>query len=1086
MSDLRRRTDRLLTDEVASELRLLRDAADHALRDHGLGQSGSEEASVRARTCFSTLSGYSALVKSVSTRAYAGMRHSLHLTATLKEMYAQQRGFLVGVGALPANALGALPPRALIGTLQLWEELQRTHFELAEEAKRAHPPLRAQLEAAIAVDDEKMKELSVWLRSDDFDLAKLRIRLEPSGPIPSEACWLAWTAHIDKLQAVEHSLLREHYESVAARAQLRSVAAHTIVVGGALLLPLLTLVTVFLNYTPSEPRLEGDGVQTDTKGVTDVFFGAVPTVLIGALGTVAAIIVAYRLGAEAGAKTKGKRPQMQAQQRKQRLSIEYDDDDPVLRGSPSAQNEGFDESSCSPSGTSPSSGTPITGSPAASIDASDLIPHMLIPVQPIAKAMERSMSWVWGGGAAASPVSSAGTSPSSRKPGKSKKSPRLEPKQGGSSGEGPSACSLTPPSVEDPTQESLPPRVASFDGSFKHKGEPTRRRHVSWDGSIGSIGSKGDVKLPSAAFKGFAVHPPGTSVAGAPAPATTAPLCDPAPAAVRAAAAGVGNGRGKNILKNVDSSSDVCSSPNTGSYQTSPATAPSKPQPILGFKPAGRPPANGAPGRQSREEDMFKLSVDQIVDDPFGVHAALDVPFAGKLSPEGSRSEGPASAVERQIELDLARQAAAARPPIDPNAIPLAGQMLAGQRVPAKMGLVAHKPMSAILARSEAESIAAVLDPNSTAFLTNKDGDELAETPEEQRRHPSKTDKKGDDSLSASGSPFELQKPPAPSLQRPPPPLSPLNKATSATPSSPASVSSSTSPRAARFDPSVDVLLDLFDDPNCLDKFKEVSCLGRGAFGQAVLLKKNDGLQLVAKKLHLDGRSQADLQRLETEVAVCARMRHPNICHYLGTVARDNMLLICLEYAAGGTLADRIDAAYDAKTPFHVELATTWIAQIATAVSYMHSMQVLHRDLSAQNVFLSRAEDIKVGDFGLSKASNTSQLSVRGRTLCGTPNYFSPEMVHGEPYGAASDAWSVGLLAHEILTLKHPFCGGSLAVMLQNIVAGKYDRRPLAEAPYPQELKNVATGEELLCADPKKRLTLEALLARPTFKLIED
>ena len=74
-------------------------------------------------------------------------------------------------------------------------------------------------------------------------------------------------------------------------------------------------------------------------------------------------------------------------------------------------------------------------------------------------------------------------------------------------------------------------------------------------------------------------------------------------------------------------------------------------------------------------------------------------------------------------------------------------------------------------------------------------------------------------------------------------------------------------------------------------------------------------------------------------------------------------------------------------------------------------------------------------------------------------------MVHGEPYGAASDAWSVGLLAHEILTLKHPFCGGSLAVMLQNIVAGKYDRRPLAEAPYPQELKNVATGEELLCEE---------------------
>ena len=153
VSDLRRRTDRLLTDEVASELRLLRDAADHALRDHGLGQSGSEEASVRARTCFSTLSGYSALVKSVSTRAYAGMRHSLHLTATLKEMYAQQRGFLVGAGALLANALGALPScfdrpsnfgRSSSGRTLSWRR-----------RRSGRTPLRAQLEAAIAVDDEK-------------------------------------------------------------------------------------------------------------------------------------------------------------------------------------------------------------------------------------------------------------------------------------------------------------------------------------------------------------------------------------------------------------------------------------------------------------------------------------------------------------------------------------------------------------------------------------------------------------------------------------------------------------------------------------------------------------------------------------------------------------------------------------------------------------------------------------------------------------------------------------------------------------------------------------------------------------------
>mmetsp|Transcript_53938 Transcript_53938/g.124181 ORF Transcript_53938/g.124181 Transcript_53938/m.124181 type:complete len:161 (-) Transcript_53938:272-754(-) len=150
----------------------------------------------------------------------------------------------------------------------------------------------------------------------------------------------------------------------------------------------------------------------------------------------------------------------------------------------------------------------------------------------------------------------------------------------------------------------------------------------------------------------------------------------------------------------------------------------------------------------------------------------------------------------------------------------------------------------------------------------------------------------------------------------------------------------------------------------------------------------------------------------------------------------------------------------------------------------MHSRRVLHRDLSAQNVFLSRSEQIKVGDFGLSKAGKYPSLSVRGTTWCGTPNYFSPEMINGEPYGREADAWSIGLLAHEILTLHHPFNHGSLAVLFQRILRGAYDVQTLATAPHPTEVKAVASGEGLLCIDPKQRMTLEQLLAQQPFKSI--
>ena len=285
------------------------------------------------------------------------------------------------------------------------------------------------------------------------------------------------------------------------------------------------------------------------------------------------------------------------------------------------------------------------------------------------------------------------------------------------------------------------------------------------------------------------------------------------------------------------------------------------------------------------------------------------------------------------------------------------------------------------------------------------------------------------------------------------------NCSNSSPPSEASNASTNSSPRATRFDPKVDRLQDLLDDPKAINQFTDVKCLGRGSFGQAMLMRSPTGYLLVAKKLHLDGASAADMRRLETEVAICAKLRHPNICHYIGTGARDGLLMICLEYASGGTLSDRIDRALAANSHFPVGTVTSWIAQIATAVDYMHSKRVLHRDLSAPNVFLSGHDDIKVGDFGLSKSTGNS-VTVRGKTICGTPNYFSPEMVNGEPYGVASDVWSVGLLAHEIITLRHPFLGGSFAALLRRIMACDYDKQRLAESPYPDEIKRVASDQE--------------------------
>lgn len=96
-----------------------------------------------------------------------------------------------------------------------------------------------------------------------------------------------------------------------------------------------------------------------------------------------------------------------------------------------------------------------------------------------------------------------------------------------------------------------------------------------------------------------------------------------------------------------------------------------------------------------------------------------------------------------------------------------------------------------------------------------------------------------------------------------------------------------------------------------------------------------------------------------------------------------------MEYADGGTLAEIISER--SPNNFMAEKQIMHIfEQIISAINYMHSESILHRDLKTANVFMNKRGIIKIGDFGISKIMNTQ---VHAQTVLGTPYYFSPEMV---------------------------------------------------------------------------------------------
>ena len=149
-----------------------------------------------------------------------------------------------------------------------------------------------------------------------------------------------------------------------------------------------------------------------------------------------------------------------------------------------------------------------------------------------------------------------------------------------------------------------------------------------------------------------------------------------------------------------------------------------------------------------------------------------------------------------------------------------------------------------------------------------------------------------------------------------------------------------------------------------------------------------------------------------------------------------------------------------------------WFVQLCLALEYIHKRRILHRDLKSQNVFLTRNNTLKLGDFGISTvltSVNNFALSVQG-----TPYYMSPEICQSKPYNYTSDVWSLGCILYELCTLQHAFSGENLLGLVFKIVQDK--QGPLPDM-YSQDLKDLVS--KLLVKDEKKRPQVIDILRMP-------
>lgn len=158
------------------------------------------------------------------------------------------------------------------------------------------------------------------------------------------------------------------------------------------------------------------------------------------------------------------------------------------------------------------------------------------------------------------------------------------------------------------------------------------------------------------------------------------------------------------------------------------------------------------------------------------------------------------------------------------------------------------------------------------------------------------------------------------------------------------------------------------------------------------------------------------IKRFSREARAMARLQHPNLVAIHDFSADGEPIYLIMELIDGGTLRELLAEG----GPFPVQAATSTLRNVLRGLEEVHSTGLIHRDIKPDNVLITSHHRVKVGDFGLVRATNAEATT---NMIVGTVSYLAPEQVTGEEITPASDVYSAGIVLFELLTGTVPFSG---------------------------------------------------------------
>lgn len=201
-------------------------------------------------------------------------------------------------------------------------------------------------------------------------------------------------------------------------------------------------------------------------------------------------------------------------------------------------------------------------------------------------------------------------------------------------------------------------------------------------------------------------------------------------------------------------------------------------------------------------------------------------------------------------------------------------------------------------------------------------------------------------------------------------------------------------------------------------------------YGRIKTAKNRRTNELIALKIIIKSMIQKSKQvpHIFNEVRILPEITHPSIISFLSSFQDEKYIYLAFEFLPGGDLFTMLRA----ENNFPLEKSQFYAGQIVFALEYLHSKNILYRNLKPENILINKNGYIKINDFILSKV-----VEDRTYTMCGTPGYMAPEIILNKGYGLSVDWWAFGVLLYEMICGIDPFADEDPVKIYENILEGR-------------------------------------------------